>query len=188
MSERNYLAGKKVAILATDGFEQSELQVPKNALIVMGASVEVVSLQEGRIKGWRKGQWGDEVEVDKLVSEVEANDYNALVLPGGVINPDTLRTNSDAVAFVKGFFGKEEVKPVGAICHGPWMLAEADVLKGRTVTSYSSIKTDLINAGANWIDKGVVVDQGLVTSRIPGDLVEFSQKLVEEIAEGRHAA
>ncbi|AMO69779.1 PfpI family intracellular protease [gamma proteobacterium BDW918] len=188
MSERNYLAGKKVAILAADGFEQSELQVPKNALLAVGATVDIVSLQEGTIRGWRKGDWGDEVDVDKLVSEVAADDYNALVLPGGVMNPDTLRESNDALAFVKGFFGENEVKPVAAICHGAWMLAEADVLKDRTVTSYSSIKTDLINAGANWIDKSVVVDHGLVTSRVPGDLVEFSQKLVEEIAEGRHAA
>lgn len=188
MSGKNYLAGKNVAILATDGFEQSELQEPRNALIEAGAQVDVVSINPGTITGWRKNNWGEGVEVDKTLDEVTPADYDALVLPGGLINPDILRNRDDAVDFVKGFFGQKEIKPVAAICHGPWMLAEAEVLNGRTVTSYPSIQTDLKNAGAKWIDQEVVVDHGLVTSRKPDDLAAFNRKLVEEIAEGQHAA
>ena len=175
---------KSVAILATNGFEESELREPKKALEAAGAEVHIVSLESGEIKSWNDGNWGKAYKVDKTLDEVSQKDYNALMLPGGVINPDVLRNNSKAVSFVKSFF--ENHKPVGAICHGPWLLAEADVLKGRNVTSYSSIKTDLINAGANWSDEEVVTDSGLVTSRDPDDLPAFNAKLVEEIFEGKH--
>ncbi|TXD49678.1 type 1 glutamine amidotransferase domain-containing protein [Polaribacter sp. IC073] len=178
------LKRKIVAILATNGFEESELREPKKALEDAGAEVHIVSLETGEIKSWNDGNWGKTYKVDKTLDEVSQKDYNALMLPGGVINPDLLRNNSKAVSFVKSFF--ENHKPVGAICHGPWLLAEAAVLKGRNVTSYSSIKTDLINAGANWSDEEVVVDQGLVTSRNPDDLPAFNAKLVEEIYEGKH--
>ena len=176
---------KKVAILATNGFEESELREPKKALEKAGAEVHIISENLGTIKSWTDGNWGPEYTVDKTLDDVSQNDYNALMLPGGVINPDTLRKNPKAVSFVKSFF--ENHKPVGAICHGPWLLAEADVLEGRNITSYSSIKTDLINAGANWVDKEVVVDQGLVTSRSPEDLPAFNAKLVEEVYEGKHS-
>lgn len=179
------LKSKRVAVLATDGFEQSELEVPVNALKESGATVEIVSLHNGKIKGWKEKNWGDEVSVDKLVGDVSAGDYNALVLPGGVINPDQLRKNAQAVNFVKGFMTAG--KPVAAICHGPWTLVETQELKGRKVTSYDSIKTDLINAGANWVDEEVVVDNGLVTSRTPKDLQAFCAKMLEEIAEGKHS-
>lgn len=175
---------KKVAILATNGFEESELKEPKKALERAGAEVHIISDTSGKIKSWTDGNWGSEFEVDHTLEEVTQNDYNALMLPGGVINPDTLRKNPKAVQFVKSFF--ENHKPVGAICHGPWLLAEADVLKDRKITSYASIKTDMINAGANWVDKEVVVDQGLVTSRSPEDLPAFNDKLVEEVYEGKH--
>ena len=175
---------KNVAILATNGFEESELREPKKALEKAGANVHIVSLKSGEIKSWADGNWGKSYKVDKTLDEVTQADYNALMLPGGVINPDTLRTNKDAVNFVKSFF--ENHKPVAAICHAPWLLAEAGVLKGRNITSYKSIKTDMINAGANWIDKEVVVDSGLVTSRNPDDLPAFNAKLVEEVYEGKH--
>ncbi|AUC85487.1 protease [Polaribacter sp. ALD11] len=179
------LKRKTVAILATNGFEESELREPKKALEEAGAEVHIVSLESGEIKSWNDGNWGKTYKVDKTLDEVSQKDYNALMLPGGVINPDLLRNNGKAVSFVKSFF--ENHKPVGAICHGPWLLVEADVLKDRNVTSYSSIKTDLINAGANWSDEEVVVDQGLVTSRNPDDLPAFNAKLVEEVYEGKHA-
>lgn len=175
---------KRVAILATNGFEESELKQPKEALEKAGAEVHIVSEASGKIKSWADGNWGQVYAVDKTLDEVTQKDYDALMLPGGVINPDKLRRNPKAVQFVKSFF--ENHKPVGAICHGSWLLAEADVLKGRKVTSYSSIKTDLINAGANWVDKEVVVDKGLVTSRNPNDLPAFNAKLVEEVYEGKH--
>lgn len=175
---------KKVAILATNGFEESELKEPKSALENAGAEVHIVSEKTGTIKSWTDGNWGSDYKVDKTLDDVDQSDYDALMLPGGVINPDILRRNPKAVKFVKSFF--ENHKPVGAICHGPWLLAEADVLKDRKVTSYSSIKTDLINAGAHWVDKEVVVDQGLVTSRSPEDLPAFNAKLVEEVYEGKH--
>ncbi len=181
----NKLNGKRVAILATNGFEESELKSPKEALEKAGATVHVVSPEKGAIKGWKDGDWSDKVDVDRNLSEAKAADYDALLLPGGVINPDTLRQDEKAVAFVRDFFTAK--KPVGAICHGPWTLVEADVLKGRKVTSYGSIKTDLRNAGAQWVDEEVVVDDGLVTSRTPKDLPAFNRKLVEEIAEGVHA-
>lgn len=175
---------KTVAILATNGFEESELLEPRKALEKAGAKVHIVSLEAGEIKSWKDGNWSESYKVDKTLDEVSQSDYNALMLPGGVINPDLLRRNKKAVAFVKSFF--ENKKPVGAICHGPWLLAEADVLKGRKVTSYSSIKTDIKNAGANWVDEEVVVDEGLVTSRSPKDLPAFNAKLIEEIYEGKH--
>ncbi len=178
------LAGKRVAILATDGFEQSELRSPRAALIHAGAFVELISLKAGTIKGWADGQWVADEKVDRLVADARADEYHALLLPGGVMNPDKLRANSDAVAFVRAFF--DQKKPVAAICHGPWLLAEADVLRGRTLTSYASIRTDLINAGATWVDEEVVVDQGLVTSRSPKDLPAFNARMLEEVSMGVH--
>ncbi len=175
---------KRVAILATDGFEESELRDPKKALEDAGADVHIISIDSGEIKAWSDGNWGKSYKVDKTLDQVNQSDYNALVLPGGVINPDLLRMNKTAVSFVKSFF--EHKKPVAAICHGPWLLAEADVLQGRKITSYGSIKTDMINAGANWVDEEVVVDAGLVTSRSPKDLPAFNSKLVEEVYEGKH--
>ena len=179
------LNGKKVAIPATDGFELSELQSPKAALIEAGATVEIISLKSGTIEGWSAGDWKGEETVDRTVEAANAEDYDALVLPGGVMNPDKLRTDKAAVAFVKAFVDAK--KPVAAICHGPWLLAEAGVVKGRKLTSYPSIRTDMVNAGAEWVDEEVVVDQGLVTSRSPKDLPAFNRKLVEEVAEGVHA-
>ena len=173
---------KTVAILATNGFEESELREPKKALEEAGADVHIVSLEKGEIKSWADGNWGKTYTVDKTIDEVSQKDYNALMLPGGVINPDVLRRNEKAVA--KSFF--EYHKPVAAICHAPWLLAEADVLEGRNITSFHSIKTDMINAGANWTDEEVVVDSGLVTSRNPNDLPAFNRKLVEEVYEGKH--
>lgn len=175
---------KKVAILATDGFEESELFEPLQALKNEGANVEIVSLEKGEIKGWKDGNWGKSITVDKTVDQINATDYNALMLPGGVINPDILRANDDAVNLVKSFVDKK--KPVGAICHAPWLLASADVVKDREITSYHSIKKDMVNAGAQWKDESVVVDQGLVTSRNPDDLPDFNAKLIEEICEGKH--
>lgn len=178
------LTNKNVAVLATNGFEQSELEQPVEALKKAGANVHIISLENGSIKGWTKGNWGNEVAVDKRVDQANAGDYNALVLPGGVMNPDMLRANQDAVAFVTKFM--DDKKPVAAICHGPWTLIETGQLKGRKVTSYASIRTDLQNAGANWVDEEVVVDNGLVTSRQPKDLPAFCNKMIEEIAEGKH--
>lgn len=178
------LNGKRVAILATDGFEQSELRSPREALFEAGATVELISLSNGRIRSWQDGGWGESEEVDRTVARSRADEYHALLLPGGVLNPDKLRTSKDAVAFVRDFF--EQHKPVAAICHGPWLLAEAGVLEGRTLTSYKSIRTDLENAGATWIDEEVVVDNGLVTSRSPKDLPAFNKKFLEEVAEGTH--
>lgn len=175
---------KIVAILATNGFEESELTSPKKALEEAGADVHIVSLDKGKIKSWKNGNWGSEFSVDKTLDEVSHADYNALVLPGGVINPDLLRREDKAVRFVRSFFKNH--KPVAAICHAPWLLAEADVLEGRKVTSFHSIKTDIINAGANWVNEEVVVDEGLVTSRNPNDLPAFNAKLVEEVYEGKH--
>ena len=178
------LKNKKVAILATDGFEESELKQPKKALEDAGATTHIVSIKNGDIKSWADGNWSSTYKVDKTVEEVSAGDYNALVLPGGVINPDLLRRDENAVRFVKSFF--EQHKPVAAICHGPWMLAEAGVLEGRKVTSFHSIRTDIENAGATWVDREVVTDQGLVTSRSPEDLPAFNKKIIEEIREGKH--
>lgn len=178
------LQGKSVAILAADGFEQSELLEPKKALEDAGAEVTIVSLEPGKIKGWDEKDWGKSIGVDLTLDEADAADFDALQLPGGVMNPDKLRDDARAVAFVKSFF--DAGKPIGAICHGPWTLIEADAVKGRRLTSYSSIRTDLENAGAQWVDEEVVTDNGLVTSRKPADLPAFNAKLIEEIAEGVH--
>lgn len=178
------ITNKNVAVLATDGFEQSELDQPVAALKKAGANVHIISIKGDNIKGWSKGNWGDEVQVDKRVDQANASGYDALVLPGGVMNPDKLRMNQDAVAFVKHFL--EEKKPIAAICHGPWTLIETGKLQGRKLTSYASIRTDLENAGARWVDEEVVVDNGLVTSRQPADLPAFCAKMIEEIAEGQH--
>lgn len=178
------LNGKKVAILAANGFEQSELFEPKKALEEAGAEVSIVSLEAGEIKGWNEKDWGKSIAVDLTVDEANAADFDAIQLPGGVMNPDKLRMNKKAVSFVKAFF--DAGKPVAAICHAPWTLIEADVVKGKTMTSWSSLKTDLENAGAKWVDKEVVVDNGLVTSRNPDDIPAFNQKMIEEIAEGDH--
>ena len=180
------LDGKRVAILATDGYEQSELLQPLQALKDAGATVHIVSLKMGQIKGWDEENWGETVNVDRTVDEANAAEYDALMLPGGVMNPDKLRVNQNAVMFVTGFF--ERGLPVGAICHGPWTMINAGVVDGRTMTSYPSISQDLKNAGANWVDEEVVVDKGLVTSRKPADLPAFCAKLIEEIAEGYHEA
>ena len=177
------LTGKKIAFLATDGFQQDELKEPWKAVEEAGGEPELVSLEHGEIDD---GKGGEKFVVGKTVSEVDAAAYDGLVLPGGVKNPDTLRMNEDAVRFVREFF--EQGKPVGAICHGPWMLVEADVVRGRTLTSYASVKTDVRNAGGEWVDEEVVVDRGLVTSRHPGDLPAFNAKIVEEFAEGVHEA
>lgn len=179
------LENKRVAILSTDGFEESELTSPVNALEEHGATVHIVSLKSGKIKSWNDGNWNMDIDVDKTLDQVSSSDYHALMLPGGVINPDILRRSRKAVQFVRSFF--DENKPVAAICHGPQMLIEADVVKERRLTSFSSIATDLKNAGANWVDEEVVTDHGLVTSRTPADLNAFNAKMVEEIAEGKHA-
>jgi protease I len=175
---------KKIAILATDGFEESELKSPKETIENEGWKAEIISIKSGEIKAWKDGNWGDSIAVDHTVAEVSASDYDALVLPGGVINPDKLRMDGGAVAFVKEFFDAK--KPVAAICHGPWTLINADVVDGREMTSYASIRKDLENAGAIWTDQEVVVDMGLVTSRSPKDLPAFNKKMIEEIKEGIH--
>ncbi len=178
------LNNRKVAILTEEGFEQVELTSPKEALEAAGAQVHVISPQSGKIKAWDKDHWGIEIEVDKNLNDVKPEDYDALVLPGGVLNPDKLRQNKDAVAFVAAFL--QEGKPLAAICHGPQMLIETGLIEGRTLTSYPSLQTDLKNAGANWVDQEVVTDNGLVTSRTPADLEAFNKKAIEEIAEGVH--
>ncbi|MBG21034.1 MAG: protease [Rhizobiales bacterium] len=178
------LDGKKIAILATNGFEQSELEVPLNKLKEAGATVEVISPESGSIRGWDQKDWGNEVKVDRALSDAKVEDYNALVLPGGQINPDLLRVNEDAVKFVHDFFNTK--KPLAAICHAPWLLIEAGVVKGRKATSYKSIATDMKNAGAVWEDSEVVVDQALITSRNPNDLDAFVGKIIEEVLEGKH--
>jgi protease I len=184
-NSKQNLNGKKVAILVEDGFEQVELTSPKQALEQAGAKAEIVSPKHDKVKGWDHTNWGQEFPVDVPLAQANPNNYDALLLPGGVMNPDKLRMNQQAVQFVRNFF--EQGKPVASICHGPWMLVEADIARGRKLTSYPSIKTDVKNAGGNWVDQEVVVDQGLVTSRSPKDLPAFNQKLIEEVAEGQHA-
>ena len=176
----NKLKGMRIAILATDGFEQVELTEPKKALEEAGAEVLVIAPEKGEIKAWDKTDWGISVKVDRSIDEINFDEFNGLVLPGGQINPDKLRTVDNAVKFVRSFF--EKGKPVAAICHAPWLLIEAKIVEGRNMTSYHSIKTDLINAGAQWQDAEVVVDGGLITSRNPGDLKAFNKKIVEEFA------
>jgi protease I len=178
------LNGKKIAILSTNGFEQSELMEPRRRLAEAGADVSVISPESGSIKGWNKNDWGESVAVDVPLETANPDDYDALVLPGGQINPDLLRVNEDAVRFVRDFFNTG--KPLEAICHAPWLLVEAGVIDGRNVTSYHSIKTDVINAGGKWSDQPVVVDEGLITSRKPDDLDDFIGKIAEEVLEGRH--
>ena len=178
------LENKKVAILATHGFEKSELFEPYNALKEEGATVDIISYHEGEIKSWDGDNWGESIQVDKLIKDVKAEDYHTLVLPGGVANPDSMRTNEDALTFIKDFFKLS--KPVAAICHAPWLLISAGVIENRKVTSYKSIKDDVINAGAEWVDEPVVVDEGLTTSRNPDDLPQFISKVIEELKEGKH--
>lgn len=180
------LSEKKIAFLATDGFEQVELTKPWQAIEGAGATVELISLESGTIQGVNHDQKADTFDVDRTIDEVSADDYHGLVLPGGVFNPDALRVNDQAVSFVRDFFTQH--KPVAAICHGPWTLIEADVVRGRRVTSWPSLRTDLINAGADWVDEECVCDQGLVTSRNPDDIPAFCAKAIEEFAEGKHAA
>ncbi len=173
-----------IVILATDGYERSELRVPLEKLRERGARVKVASPKTGAIKSWDDGDWGDSVDVDLGLEEIALEDTHALILPGGQINPDTLRADEDAMAVVRAFL--QSGKIVAAICHAPWLLIEADAVRGRKVTSYGSIKTDLKNAGGQWVDEAVVADQGIITSRSPDDLDAFVDKIVEEIREGRH--
>lgn len=178
------LTNKTVAVLATDGFEQVELTEPVKALRDAGATVHVVSPKSGQIQGWKHHEKGDNVTVDATLDQADATRYDALMLPGGVINPDALRLEPKAIAFIKSFVQAE--KPIAAICHGPWTLIDAGAVKGRRMTSWPSLKADLTNAGASWVDETVVTDRGLVTSRNPDDLAAFCPKMIEEFAEGRH--
>jgi protease I len=178
------LKGKRVAFLFTDGAEQIEVTAPLEAVRNAGADTEIISLKKGEVEMWQHFDKGDKITAEKAVADADPSDYDGLVLPGGVANPDQLRADKDAVKFVRTFF--EQDKPVGVICHGPWMLVETGVARGRKVTSWPSLKTDLRNAGAEWVDEEVVVDNGLVTSRNPDDLPAFCAKVVEEIAEGKH--
>lgn len=177
------LSGTTVAILATDGFEQSELFEPKKALEEAGASVKIVSLRPGKIKAWDKKDWGKSIAVDLTVREAWSMDFDYLMLPGGVINPDKLRIDSEAVAFVMSFVNRH--RPIAAICHGPQMLIETGALKGKTLTSWPSLKTDLTNAGAKWIDQEVVVDHNYITSRRPGDIPAFNRAMIKEFVDGK---
>ena len=178
------LSGKTILILATHGFEQSELEVPQAKLKEAGATVHVVSPEAGEIKGWDKKDWGRAVKVDKSLDQADAAQYDAIVLPGGQMNPDTLRANPQALALIKSFF--EQGKVVAAVCHAPWLLIDTGIAKGRRLTSYNTMKQDMINAGAQWEDSEVVTDKGVVTSRKPEDLPAFVAKIIEEINEGRH--
>lgn len=185
MPDRNTrLDGKRIAALFTDGVEEVEFTEPRDALTGAGATVTIVSLKSGDIKGWDHTDWGTTFKADTTVDSVSANQFDALLIPGGVMNPDKLRMNTGAVAFARDFF--EQRKPVASICHGPWLLVEADVVRDRTMTSYPSLHTDIENAGGKWVDREVVVDQGLVTSRNPKDLPAFIGKMLEEFAEGPH--
>jgi protease I len=179
------LTGKRFAILATNGFEQSELEQPRKAIEAAGGKADVVSLSHGQIRGWLHTDWGNSVPVDVTIEQANPNDYDGLVLPGGVINPDKLRVDTEAVNFVRAFV--QSGKPIAAICHGPWTLINAGGVRGRKLTSWPSLRADLENAGAHWVDEQVVVDQGLVTSRKPDDLPAFNRRMIEEFAEGAHA-
>jgi len=178
------LKGKRVAVLVAKGFEQVELVDPRKALEAAGAIVDVVSPESSKVRGWNHTEWGDDVTVDRRLDQTRADDYDALLLPGGVMNPDQLRMNPKAVQLVKQFF--DEGKPIAVICHGPWTLVEADVVRGIRMTSYPSVRTDLRNAGADWVDQEVVVDRGIVSSRKPDDIPAFNRKMIEEFAEGQH--
>ena len=178
------LDGKKVAVLFTDGVEQVELDKPVEGLKEEGAEVTYLTLEPGEVQAFNHLDHGDKIKVDSAVKDADASDFDALLLPGGVANPDFLRADEDAVSFVRSFV--EQAKPIGAICHGPWTLVEADVVKGRTLTSFPSIKTDIRNAGGNWVDEEVHVDEGLVTSRNPDDIPAFTDKIIEEFCEGKH--
>jgi deglycase len=180
----NELRNKRVAALVDNGFEQVELVEPKKALEAAGATVEIVSPQTRKVKGWQHTKWGDEFDVDRQLDQARADEYDALLLPGGVMNPDHLRMNPSAVEFVKGFV--DSAKPIAAICHAPWTLIEAGAVRGRRMTSWPSLKNDLRNAGADWVDQECVNDNGLVTSRKPDDIPAFNRKMIEEFAEGRH--
>jgi protease I len=179
----NQLEGKKVAIVVTDGFEQVEMTEPRKALDQAGASTKIVSLKSGKIQGMHHDEKGDKFDVDLTVEEARPDDFDALMIPGGLFNPDQLRADENVLAFTRHFF--DEGKPVAAICHGPWVLVDAEVVQGRTLTSWPNIKTDIKNAGGNWVDKEVVVDNGLVTSRKPDDIPAFNRKMIEEFCEGR---
>jgi protease I len=178
------LQGKKVAILVTNGFEEVELTEPKRALEEAGAQTQIISPEAGTVFSWKDKNWGSKFPVDVPLGQANAEAYDALVLPGGVMNPDKLRLEEQAIEFIRGFF--DAGKPVAAICHGPWPLIDAEVVEGRTMTSYPSLRADLTNAGAEWVDQEVVVDNGLVTSRTPDDLPAFNRKMIEEISEGVH--
>ena len=179
------LSGKKVAIITENGFEESELTSPKKALEEAGAQVDIISPQQQKVKAWDHDHWSIELPVNVNIDKAKPEDYDALVIPGGVMNPDQMRMNAKCVEFAQRFL--EEGKPVAAICHGPQLLIETGLINGRTMTSYWSLKTDMQNAGVNWVDKEVVVDNGLVTSRSPKDLQAFNKKMIEEIKEGTHA-
>ena len=186
MAAQHQLQGKRVAILATDGVEQVELIEPRKALDAAGARTVVVSPKSGSIKGWDHDHWGQTIPVDQSLDDAREDQFDALMLPGGVMNPDHLRQNERAVQFVRTFFNSG--KPVAAICHAPWLLVEAGVVRGRTITSWPSLRTDITNAGGDWVDREVVTDQGLVTSRKPDDIPAFNRKMIEEFAEGVHEA
>jgi protease I len=179
------LKGKRVAAVVDDGFEEVELTEPKAALEAAGARVDVISPRSGKVRGWQRTDWGERIVVDRSLEEANPDEYDALLLPGGVMNPDKLRMNPRTVQFVTAFVATG--KPIAAICHGPWTLIEAGAVKGRTMTSWPSLQTDLRNAGARWVDQECVVDNGLVTSRKPDDIAAFNRKMIEEFAEGRHA-
>jgi protease I len=176
---------RKVAILTENGFEEVELTSPMNALEQAGATVHIISPQKDKVKAWDHDHWSIELPVDINIKDANPEDYDMLLLPGGVLNPDKTRTNEDCISFAQHFL--EQGKPLAAICHGPQLLIETGMLDGRTMTSYPSVKTDLVNAGVNWVDKEVVVDNGLVTSRSPEDLEAFNKKMIEELGEGKHA-
>ncbi|HSV14174.1 MAG TPA: type 1 glutamine amidotransferase domain-containing protein [Tepidisphaeraceae bacterium] len=178
------LTGKRIAILVENGFEQVEMTEPRQALNDAGATTVLVSPVQGKVKGWKHTEWGDEFAVEMQLSAADADTFDALLLPGGVMNPDKLRINPDAKRFVRSF--AEAGKPIAAICHGPWTLIEIGAVRGRTMTSWPSLQTDLRNAGANWVDREVVVDKGLVTSRKPDDIPAFNRKMIEEFTEGVH--